>query len=95
MREIRYLQQKPENDIIPKAPFGRVIREIIQSNGDFRITKEAFDALKEATESYFVELFEDSYRLALHRKRVTLIPADISLVLYLRGHRDPGFAPRT
>jgi histone H3/H4 len=92
LRNIRMLQAVNENNIIPRAPFGRLIKEIIQSHGDFRITKEAFDVLKEALETYLVELFEDSYRLALHRKRVTLVPADMKLVLYLRGTRDPGYS---
>ncbi|KAL7043169.1 hypothetical protein ACKWTF_001418 [Chironomus riparius] len=94
LREIRILQQKPENNIIPKAPFGRLLKEILQSHGDFRISLEAFECIKEALEAYLVELFEDSYRLALHRKRVTLVPADMSLVLYLRGNRDPGYSNR-
>jgi len=92
LRNIRMLQSVNENNIIPRAPFGRLTREIMQCHGDFRITKEAFDVLKEALETYLVELFEDSYRLALHRKRVTLTPADMKLVLYLRGARDPGYS---
>lgn len=92
LRNIRMLQSVNENNIIPRAPFGRLTREIMQIHGDFRITKEAFDVLKEALETYLVELFEDSYRLALHRQRVTLTPADIKLVLYLRGARDPGYS---
>ena len=94
LRDIRILQQRPENNIIPKAPFGRLLKEILQSHGDFRISREAFECIKEALESYLVELFEDSYRLALHRKRVTLVPADMTLVLYLRGNRDPGYSNR-
>ncbi|XP_070499588.1 histone H3-like [Chironomus tepperi] len=94
LRDIRILQQRPENNIIARAPFGRLLKEILQSHGDFRISKEAFDCIKEALEVYLVELFEDSYRLALHRKRVTLVPADMSLVLYLRGSRDPGYSVR-
>jgi histone H3/H4 len=52
-----------------------------------RVTESAVEALREASESFLTSMFEDSYMLALHAKRVTLFPRDINLLLHLR--KDP------
>jgi histone H3 len=88
---IRFLQTHVEN-LIPKSPLCRLIREVLQSHGDYRLTKVALDALQEAAETYLVGLFDDSFRLTLHRNRVTIQPMDLQLCLYLRGVADPGIA---
>jgi histone H3/H4 len=49
-----------------------------------RITPQAFAALQEATETYVVNLLEDSYRATLNRGQVTLQVKDIELVRLLR-----------
>ena len=85
-REIRRLQ-KSTNLCIPKAPFLRLVRDILQkrtSRADVRITETALEALREASESMLVGVFEDSYLLSLHAKRVTLMPKDLRLLLTLR-----------
>ncbi len=74
---------------IPKAPFCRVVKEVLHNNGDYRMTKSAIDALQDALEAYAVRLFSDSLLLTLHRKRITISPGDIQLCLYIRGD-DPG-----
>lgn len=71
-------------------PFCRLVREILHSHGQFRMTKDSLEALQEATEIYLVGLFDDAFRLTLHRNRVTVAPIDIQLLLYLRGGNDPG-----
>jgi histone H3 len=76
--------------LIPCLSFCRVIREILQRTNVNRISKESVDALRCATETYFVQLFQDSYRLTYHRARVTLNPNDVRLALFLRGPQDPG-----
>ena len=43
-------------------------------------------ALQEAAESAIVEIFEDANLLAIHQKRVTVMPRD--LVLAMRIRRD-------
>ncbi len=50
----------------------------------YRITEIALEALREASESILVHLFEDAYLLALHAKRVTLMNRDMQLVLRVK-----------
>ena len=49
-----------------------------------RITEMAVEAMREASEVVLTSIFEDSYLLALHAKRVTLVPRDLHLLLNLR-----------
>lgn len=44
----------------------------------------AVEALRESSECLLTSIFEDSYLLALHAKRVTLFPRDMALLLNLR-----------
>ncbi|CAH0555544.1 unnamed protein product [Brassicogethes aeneus] len=92
--EIKHLQMTTFN-CIPKAPFARLVREIMQNTvegrQDFRIQMEALAALHDATEYYITTLFEHSNLCARHAKRVTLAPKDMQLVLQLKGPTDPGF----
>ncbi|KFB39476.1 hypothetical protein ZHAS_00006970 [Anopheles sinensis] len=85
MKEIVKLQNTGDR-IIPKLPFGRVIREILTDYSDsgLRVTLEMLECLQEAAEIYIVQLFEDAYRCTVHRGRVTLIPKDIQLALMIR-----------
>lgn len=50
---------------------------------DFRIQLRALEALREATELFMYGWFEDSYLIALHAKRVTLMPKDVHLLTTL------------
>ncbi|XP_058828795.1 histone H3-5-like [Topomyia yanbarensis] len=86
LQEIRQLQNTT-GLLVPKLPFARVIREVLQQyapNRDLRISMDALMALQESAETYMVQLFEDAYRCTLHRERVTLGPKDLGLALYLR-----------
>ena len=87
LREIRRYQQSTES-LIKKTPFNKLIKEISQ---EYRICPEgpgtpsiqvrfqstALAALQEAAENYLVGLFEDVNLLAVHAKRVTVMPRDI------------------
>ena len=87
LREIRRYQQSTES-LIKKTPFNKLIKEISQA---YRICPEgpgtpsvqvqfqstALAALQEAAENYLVGLFEDVNLLAIHAKRVTVMPRDI------------------
>ena len=48
----------------------------------------ALAALQEATENFLVGLFEDVNLLAVHAKRVTVMPCDIRLALRIRGDQS-------
>ena len=50
-----------------------------------RFQSTAITTLQEAAENFIVGLFEDVNLLAVHAKRVTVMPRDIRLVLRIRG----------
>ena len=50
-----------------------------------RFQSTAIAALQEAAENFIVGLFEDVNLLAVHAKRVTIMPRDIRLALRIRG----------
>ena len=49
----------------------------------YRFQKTAIDYLRHSAEAYLTSLFELSYRMTIQGKRVTLMPKDIDLALYL------------
>lgn len=88
LREIQRLQTNTTCQI-PKAPFGRLVREILQRNEprgtQLRMTSQSLEALRESTEVYVTQCFTDSYHITLNRKQVTLQPRDLQLLMFLRG----------
>jgi histone H3 len=85
LKEIRKYQ-KSTDMLIPKLPFHRLVREIAQNfKADLRFQSTAILALQEASESYITGLFEDTNLLAIHAKRVTIMPKDMKLALRIRG----------
>ena len=50
-----------------------------------RFQSTAIAALQEVAENFIVGLFEDINLLAVHPKRVTVMPRDIRLALRIRG----------
>jgi len=86
LMEIRRYQ-KTSDLLIPKLPFSRVIREVVQSvaAADMRFQAVAILALQEAAEAFLVTLFEDSILCAIHARRVTLMPKDMDLARRIRG----------
>lgn len=91
LSEIKRLQNSHDLQI-PRAAFHRVVREVTQdimsNREDQRVLYQAaaLQALQEAAESYLTRLFEDSYMLTLHAKRVTLFPQDIQLCRRLQAN---------
>ena len=87
LREIRRYQ-KPMDLLIRRAPFQRVVNEIVRSfRNDLRIQAAAIKGLQEAAEAYLVGLFEDSNLCAIHAKRVTIMPRDVQLARRICGER--------
>ena len=87
LREIRRYQKSTEL-LIRKAPFQRVVREVLQDiDSDLRCQSTAVLALQEASEAYLIGLFEDTNLCAIHAKRVTIMPKDIQLARRIRGER--------
>ena len=87
LREI-WQYQKSTDLLIRRAPFQRVVYEIVRSfRNDLRIQAVAIKGLQEAAEAYLVGLFEDSNLCAIHAKRVTIMPRDVQLTRRIRGER--------
>ncbi|OLY84303.1 histone H3-like centromeric protein cnp1 [Smittium mucronatum] len=97
LREIRHYQ-KSTNLLIQKAPFSRVVRQVVDefvqfdfssplsnSTTGMRWQKSALMCLQEAAEAFLVHLFEDSNLCAIHAKRVTLMQKDMQLARRIRG----------
>ena len=95
LREIRRYQKSTEC-LIKRSLFQKLIREIFQ---EYRVCPDgpgtpsvqvcfqstAIAALQEAAENFIVGLFEDVNLLAVHAKRVTVMPRDIRLASQIRG----------
>jgi len=78
--------QKSTHFLLKKAPFDRVVREIILTKhvaDAHRITDEAKEALREAAEHYMHEIILKTERLTRHRGRVTTTIEDMRLVIEL------------
>jgi histone H3/H4 len=80
LREIKKFQETAEL-LIPRAPFDRLIRELIryEIKPDIHFTRSAYVALQEATEAYLVRLFESAYDITMHIKHTTLTVRDLRL----------------
>ncbi|KJA15675.1 hypothetical protein HYPSUDRAFT_148776 [Hypholoma sublateritium FD-334 SS-4] len=85
LREIRRYQKTTEL-LLRKLPFQRLVRGIAQEyKTNLRFQSSAVVALQEAAEAYLVGLFEDTNLVAIHAKRVTIMPRDIILARKLRS----------
>ena len=91
LREIRRYQ-KSTDLLIPKAPFGRLVREItkeLYKGKEFMWSRFAVEAAQAALEAYLVDIFGDANLCAIHAKRVTLMQKDMYLAMRLRGDAIP------
>ena len=101
LREVRRYQ-KSTDLLIRKAPFQRLVREIMEKlNAEsgvegkpMRVQSTAILALQEAAEAYLIGLFEDTNLCAIHAKRVTIMPKDIQLSRAIRGEKRLDHLPR-
>lgn len=79
IREIKK-EQKSTNNIIPTAPFQRLVQEVAQNyKTDLRIKAEAYGALQHAAESHLIDLFNRSNKCAIHENRETIQTKDLRL----------------
>jgi len=84
--EIRKQQQSTDL-CVPKAPFRRLVKEIMIENGspvEF-ITADAVDALQAVTEAMITGFLADVNLVAIHSGRQTIMDKDIALVKALRS----------
>ena len=91
LREIRRYQQSTDC-LIKRTPFNKLIKEISQEyrvcpdgpgtpSVQVRFQSMALAALQEAAENFLVGLFEDVNLLAVHAKKITVMPCVIRLAL--------------
>ena len=82
--------QKTVDPLLPLLPFSRLVRELAQAHRtDLRFQSTAIQALREASETYLIGLFEDTNLCAIHAKRQTIMPKDLQLARRIRGRYDP------
>eukprot|EP01023_Acetabularia_acetabulum_P040692 TRINITY_DN3949_c0_g1_i10.p1 TRINITY_DN3949_c0_g1~~TRINITY_DN3949_c0_g1_i10.p1 ORF type:complete len:141 (+),score=12.77 TRINITY_DN3949_c0_g1_i10:158-580(+) len=88
LREIKKYQHTTEH-LIPFLPFSRLAREITQqvefAGANMRWTKVGVLALQEAAETHIVQVLECANLIAIHAKRVTIMPRDMKLACRLMG----------
>jgi histone H3 len=97
LREIRKFQ-KSTDLLMRKLPFMRLVREIAQDfKNDLRFQGSAFLALQTGAEQYITEMFQVSNIEAIHAKRITVMPKDITVGLHIIDkfapviHADHGY----
>lgn len=81
LREIRD-EQSSTKQLIPNAPFSRLVKDIVDdatNSTEFRIRRDALQALQTDCESYIIEMFNESNRIALHSGRETLSVEDVRI----------------
>ena len=85
LQEIRKLQTSFQ-DLIPFAPFARLVRELCSELVEMCFTKEAIQALRSAGEAYLLEVLEKANLACRHARRCTLQPDDVRLVRRVLDH---------
>jgi histone H3 len=74
--------QKNTDLLIRKAPFQRLVREILHANSknsDMRMQNTALLVLQEATEYFMVDVLSDTNLCAMHGNRVTFKSKGLAL----------------
>jgi histone H3 len=88
LREIRRYQKSTEM-LIRKLPFRRLVAELAQDfqAGDaaWRFSGEAVVILQQVAEDFLIKLLEDANLAAIHAKRVTVQPRDITIAQRIAG----------
>ena len=87
LQEIRKYQSEVK-PLLPLLPFIRVVRDILNWQGPYRITREAILALRTMVEDYLVTTLEGANLACMHRNRCTLAPQDIRLYRRIKGEDE-------
>ena len=82
IKEIGVYQKFAEATFIPKAPFKRIVKDILVENtplgaNPFRIKKEALEALQIAAEDHITQVFHRSQILAIWANRKGIKKRDV------------------
>jgi histone H3 len=80
--------QKTTDLLIRKAPFQRVVQEIVQQvsrKSDLQMQSTALLALLEAAKYFMVDVFNNTELCSLHGKRKTIMVKDLVLAYCIQG----------
>ena len=92
IREIKNAQKSTES-MFRGLPFQRLVREIAQDyKSDLRFERSAILNLQEACEAYGTELMRYVNLVAIHAKRQTIQPKDMTLVRTIMGEIGVSFS---
>ncbi|CAE8738330.1 unnamed protein product [Polarella glacialis] len=82
-KEVKWYQgQKSPELLIPRAAWGRIVRDIIKDKPlalGMKFQSSALDCLQFAAEGVVVDMFADANLLTIHRKKKTLLLSDLAL----------------
>ncbi|NWI70097.1 H3 protein, partial [Todus mexicanus] len=81
------LPRKKNLELLPAAPFRRLLRSFAVVQGGFWVQGAAVAALREGCEAHLLALLEEWGLCALHAKRAAVRAADVNLVRCLRRKR--------
>lgn len=85
LRDIR-AYQKSTKLLIRRVPFNRLVREIAHEfKSDIRFKSGALLAIQDAAEAFLVSRFENTNRICIHAKRVTIKDTDMKLAARLEN----------
>ncbi len=87
LKEIRKFQKNTDL-LIGKAPFQRLVREILHANSknsDMQMQSTALLALQEATKYFMVDVLSDTNLCTMHGNWVTIKPKDLALACRIQG----------
>ena len=85
LQEIRKMHSTFD-DILPFAPFARLVRELSTDLIEVRFTKETIQALQSGAEAYLLEIFEKANLACMHAGWCTLQPKDVKVVWRILDH---------
>lgn len=86
LREIRKYQKSTEL-LLPRRSFQRLVREIVQEiRTCTRFQASALAALQEGCEAFLVQQFELYQLMAIHGRRVTVMPKDVTNTKAIKQH---------
>ena len=82
-REEKLLASTKRN--IPQSVFGRVVKEIVDDHGHYRITHDATKVLHEESEEYLTARFAEALIVAQNAQRQTVAVGDMRAAASVRA----------
>ena len=77
------------DELIHKVHFRNLVRTIIRNReNDYLCPTPVIEIIKQASEFYISQILEDSSKLSVHGKRITITAEDISLTLEIKENGD-------